>query len=51
VRSLAAGDFILSETRYESEARLPTHAHEHACVVVVLKGWSCCRDGMLGCGA
>jgi AraC family transcriptional regulator len=37
-RTRAAGSFLLSETRYESEATLPTHAHERACLVVVLKG-------------
>jgi AraC family transcriptional regulator len=38
VRSRAAGDFLLSETRYASEASLPTHAHEYAGLVVVLDG-------------
>ena len=38
VRTRAAGDFLLSETRYASEAALPTHSHEYACVVVVLEG-------------
>ena len=38
VRSRRAGDFHLSETHYPSAAVLPTHAHEYACVVVVLQG-------------
>jgi hypothetical protein len=32
------GDFLLSETRYASGAALETHAHDYACVVVVLAG-------------
>lgn len=38
MRTRPAGDFLLSETRYSSEAALATHAHEYACVVVVLEG-------------
>jgi AraC family transcriptional regulator len=38
VRRRAAGDFLLTETRYGSEAALQTHAHEYACLVVVLEG-------------
>jgi AraC family transcriptional regulator len=38
VRTRPAGDFLLSETRYPSEATLATHAHDYACVVVVLEG-------------
>jgi AraC family transcriptional regulator len=37
-RTRAAGGFLLSETRYESEATLPMHAHDYACLVVVLEG-------------
>jgi AraC family transcriptional regulator len=40
-----AGDFLLSETRYPSEAVLETHAHEYACVVVVLQGSFCEHHG------
>ena len=38
VRARAAGDFVLSETRYPGESALPTHAHEYACLVVALEG-------------
>jgi AraC family transcriptional regulator len=38
VRRRATGDFVLSETRYGSDAALPTHAHEYACLVVALSG-------------
>lgn len=38
VRNRAAGEFLLSETRYGSDAALPTHAHEYACIVVSLEG-------------
>ena len=37
-RSRAAGDFLLTETRYASNAALETHAHEYSCLVVVLDG-------------
>lgn len=38
VRTRAAGDFVLTETRYASDATLTTHAHEYSCLVVVLDG-------------
>ena len=38
LRARRAGDFLLSETHYSGGAVLPTHAHEYACVVVVLQG-------------
>lgn len=38
VRTRAAGDFIVTETRYGADASLPRHAHEYACVVLVLRG-------------
>ena len=38
MRARAVGDFVLSETRYAAEASLPRHAHEHACLVFVLRG-------------
>ena len=38
VRTRAVDDFILTETRYGAHASLPRHAHEYACVVVVLYG-------------
>jgi AraC family transcriptional regulator len=38
VRARAVGDFLLSETRYSAGAALETHAHDYACVVVVLAG-------------
>ena len=38
VRTRAAGDFVLTETRYDHAAVLPAHAHEYACLVVVLDG-------------
>jgi AraC family transcriptional regulator len=38
VRARAVGDFFLSETRYAGGAALETHAHDYACVVVVLAG-------------
>jgi AraC family transcriptional regulator len=38
VRSRTAGGFVLSETRYASGASLRAHAHEYACLVVVLEG-------------
>src|SRR5215212_9950149 len=38
VRKRAAGDFLLTETRYGSDAALATHAHEYACLVVSLEG-------------
>ena len=38
VRSRAVGDFVMTETRYGGGAVLPTHWHEHACLVVVLQG-------------
>ena len=38
VRARAVGDFLLSETRYAAGAALETHAHDYACVVVVLAG-------------
>ena len=44
-RTRRAGDFLLSETRYPSEAVLAMHAHEYACVVVVLQGSFCERSG------
>jgi len=37
-RTRGAGELLLSETRYAGEATLSTHAHEYACVVVVLEG-------------
>jgi len=37
-RTRRAGDFLLSETHYPSESVLAPHAHEYACVVVVLEG-------------
>src|SRR6185436_4928942 len=45
VRTRRAGDFLLSETHYPGEAVLPTHAHEYACVVVVLQGSFHARQG------
>jgi len=38
VRTRAIGDFVLSETRYGSDAALPTHVHEYACLIVALSG-------------
>lgn len=38
VRARAAGDFVLTETRYDEAAVLPAHAHEYPCLVVVLDG-------------
>ncbi|HKR65794.1 MAG TPA: AraC family transcriptional regulator [Thermoanaerobaculia bacterium] len=38
VRSRTIGAFVMTETDYASEAALPRHAHEYACVVVVLRG-------------
>ena len=38
LRTRAVADFIVTETRYESFASLPRHAHEYACVVFVLSG-------------
>ena len=38
IRRRAAGEFVLSETRYGRDAALPTHAHEYACLVVALWG-------------
>jgi AraC family transcriptional regulator len=38
VRTRAAGEFLLTETRYDDAAVLPAHAHEYACLVVVLDG-------------
>jgi AraC family transcriptional regulator len=37
-RARTIGDFILSETRYGSEATLSTHAHEYACLVFAMEG-------------
>lgn len=37
-RSRTFGDFVLSETRYAPGAALTPHAHEYACLVVVLDG-------------
>jgi AraC family transcriptional regulator len=38
VRTRAVADFIVTETRYGAYASLPRHAHEYACVVLVLRG-------------
>jgi AraC family transcriptional regulator len=38
VRSRAIGEFVMTETRYAAGAVLPTHSHEQACLVVVLRG-------------
>jgi AraC family transcriptional regulator len=38
VRTRAAGEFVLTETRYDDAAVLPAHAHEYPCLVVVLDG-------------
>jgi AraC-like DNA-binding protein len=38
VRTRAVADFIVTETRYGANASLPCHAHEYACVVLVLRG-------------
>ncbi len=38
VRTRAVGDFLLTETRYAGGAVLATHAHEYACLVIVLDG-------------
>jgi AraC family transcriptional regulator len=38
VRTRAVADFIVTETRYGAFASLPCHAHEYACVVLVLRG-------------
>lgn len=38
VRSRAAGDFLLTETRYARDAALSTHSHEYGCLVIVLDG-------------
>jgi AraC family transcriptional regulator len=38
VRTRAAGEFVLTETRYDDAAVLAAHAHEYACLVVVLDG-------------
>ena len=37
-RTRTIGDFVFTETDYGSRALLPPHAHERACVVVVLDG-------------
>ena len=37
-RTRTVGEFILTETRYGAEAQLPRHAHESACLVLVLQG-------------
>lgn len=38
IRTRAVADFIVTETRYRAHASLPRHAHEYACVVLVLRG-------------
>ena len=38
VRTRAAGEFVLTETRYGAGTALPAHAHEYACLVFVLQG-------------
>jgi AraC family transcriptional regulator len=38
VRTRAAGDFLLTETRYAGGSALSTHAHEYGCLVIVLDG-------------
>jgi AraC family transcriptional regulator len=38
VRSRAIGEFVMTETRYVAGAALPTHWHERACLVVVMRG-------------
>lgn len=38
LRSRAIGDFVLTETRYETGAALATHAHEYGCLVFVVDG-------------
>lgn len=38
VRTQTIGDFAMTETRYARGAALATHAHEYACIVVVLDG-------------
>ena len=38
VRSRAFGELVLSETRYAPGSVLATHAHEYACLAVVLDG-------------
>lgn len=38
VHTRAVADFIVTETRYGANASLPRHAHEYACVVLVLRG-------------
>jgi len=38
VRTQTIGDFAMTETRYGAGAALATHAHEYACLVVVLDG-------------
>jgi AraC family transcriptional regulator len=38
VRARATGEFLLTETRYGGGAVLSTHAHEYACLVIVIDG-------------
>jgi AraC family transcriptional regulator len=38
LRSRAIGSFVLTETRYDDGASLPTHAHEYGCLVFVVDG-------------
>ncbi|MFP5247916.1 MAG: AraC family transcriptional regulator [Thermoanaerobaculia bacterium] len=45
VRSRTFGELVLSETRYAPDAMLAAHAHEYACLVVVLDGTFCERIG------
>jgi AraC family transcriptional regulator len=45
VRSRTFEEFVLSETRYAPGAALTAHAHEYACLVVVLNGTFCERVG------
>jgi AraC family transcriptional regulator len=38
LRALRAGDFMLCESRYAPDLRIPTHAHEHAFFYYVIEG-------------
>ena len=38
VRTRSIGDFLFTETRYGRDSLLPSHAHERACLAVVIDG-------------
>jgi AraC family transcriptional regulator len=51
LRTRAAGEFVCTETAYAPRAVLPPHAHEYACIVLIVDGTFAEPSGVYTAGA